>query len=264
MATKYDRIADDLRAKIANREWVPGSRLPIETDLMADYRVSLNTLRRALDALYAEGLIEKRHGTGNFVRIPRHRIARTTERYQWEKDRVHLSENERRASGATEHDTGLTSTDLAISATYEDIPADEMLAGLFSVPVGTTLVRRVHKTRRHDDDALFGVGMSYMVKDIIKKNPDLLDPSKEPWPGGTQHQLFTIGIELDRIIDEVTARPPTAEEASALDIGPGVSVLEIQKTSIDTSGRVVEVSYAAWPGNRTLARYTTQLKRWDS
>jgi GntR family transcriptional regulator len=264
VATKYDRIADRLRERIASGEWAPGTRMPSETELMADYPVSLNTLRRALDTLDGEALIEKRHGIGTFVRIPRARITRTTDRYQWEKDRVHLPESERSLSGSTEQDTGLDTVDLAITATYEEVPADPKMAGLFGVAEGTTLLRRVHRTRQHGDHALFGIGMSYVVKDMVKSNPDLLDPSKEPWPGGTQHQLYTVGIEVDQIVDEVTARPPTSEEATALDIGSGVAVIEIQKISIDTLGRVVEVSYAAWPGDRTQLRYVTQLKKWQS
>ncbi len=40
---------------------------------------------------------------------------------------------------------------------------------------------------------------SWLVYDLVASNPDLLDPSNEPWPGGTQHQLSTVGIELARI-----------------------------------------------------------------
>jgi GntR family transcriptional regulator len=264
MASKYDKVAGQLRERITSGEWSAGSRLPAETDLMAEYPVSLNTLRRALDALAGEALIEKKHGVGTFVRVPRVRITRTTDRYQWEKDRVHLPEEERRLSGSTERDTGLTPDDLAIAATFQDVPADPKMAALFGVPEGTTLLRRVHRTRRHGDQALFGIGMSYLVKAMVEPNPDLLDAKNEPWPGGTQHQLSTVGIEVDRIIDDVTARPPTADEVDALDLGPGVVVIEIQKMSVDTQGRVVEISYAAWPADRTQLRYETQLKRWES
>ena len=88
MATKYDRIAADIRRKIRAGECQPGTQLRSETALMEDYRVSLPTMRRALDLLEAEGLIEKRHGIGNFVRTRRQLVRRTAERYQWEKDRV--------------------------------------------------------------------------------------------------------------------------------------------------------------------------------
>src|SRR4051794_38689352 len=109
MAAKYDSIAGDLRRRVQLGEWAPGERLPNEEpDLTTEYKVSLNTLRRALDLLAAEGLIDKRQGIGNFVRPPRQRMRRTPERYHWEKSRVPLPESERRTTGATEQDTGLS------------------------------------------------------------------------------------------------------------------------------------------------------------
>jgi len=97
---------------------------------------------------------------------------------------------------------------------------------------------------------------------VVASNPDLLDETTEPWPGGTQHQLKTIGIELDRIVDEIRARPPMPEEAEALDIEPGVSVFVLTKVSVDTGDRVVELSEIIMPADRTELLYTIRLKRW--
>ena len=105
---------------------------------------------------------------------------------------------------------------------------------------------------------------SYLVYDVVKSNPDLLSADNEPWPGGTQHQLDTIGIELDRITDRITARPPLPDEAVDLDIEAGVSVLVMRKTSIDTNNKVVELSDVVLPGDRAQLRYTTRLTRWPS
>lgn len=263
MAAKYDRIAADLRRRIQSGEFTQGQRLRSETDLMGDYRVSLNTLRRALDLLESEGLIEKRQGTGNFVREARHRIRRTTDRYQWEKDRTLLSDEERRATGAVEMDTGLPREEVAFSATYDSIEADESMARAFGVPAGERLLKRTYRTWKRSEKAPLGVGTTYLLHDLIAANPDLLDAKNEPWPGGTQHQLLTVGIELDRIVDEVSARPPTAEESEALDIGPGISVLEVRKISIDTLSRVVEIADLVWPGDRLQLVYSTPLRRWS-
>jgi GntR family transcriptional regulator len=101
---------------------------------------------------------------------------------------------------------------------------------------------------------------------MIKTNPALLDPSNEPWPGGTQHQLSTVGIEIeiDRIVDDITARPPFGDELEELGITSGVAVLVLRKTSLDTRDRVVEVVDAVYPGDRTELSYTIRLKRWDA
>lgn len=261
---KYERIADDLRQKIQAGELRPGDQLPGEQVLRAEYKVSLPVVRQALDVLEAEGLVDRIHGRGTWVRVPRQRVRRTNDRYQWEKDRVRDSDAERGKTGATERDTGLTLDALEFHAEYSTIDAPAELAEIFGVPAGARLLRRIYRTSRRDEDAPLSLATSYLVYDMIAGNPELVSADNEPWPGGTQHQLFTVGIELDRIVDEVTARPPSDEEAKELDIRPGVAVLLIRKISTDTAGRVVEVSDIVAPGDRHVLAYTTQLTRWTS
>lgn len=264
MASKYDRIAADLRRHISDGKPAAGERLPAETSLVAQYGVTLTTLRRALDVLEAEGLIERRQGIGNFVKAPRRRVRRTTDRYQWEKDRALLPEAERSSTGATEQDTGLTVADLHFSAEYEQVDADNDLAEAFGVAPGTRILRRAYHTRSTDETTPFSLSYSHLLYDLVAANPELVDANNEPWPGGTQHQLSTVGVEVDRIVDEITARPPARDEAEALGIETGVSVIVLRKTMVDTGGRVVEVADVLMPGDRTQLVYTTNLKRWSA
>ena len=69
---------------------------------------------------------------------------------------------------------------------------------------------------------------------------------------------------VERIIDQVTARPPSPDEAEALGIEPGVSLIALRKTSIDTTGRVVEVADVLMAGDRTELVYTTDLTRYPA
>ena len=262
MAGKYHRIADDLRRRIDDRELTRGQQLPAETVLMRQYGVSLPTMRSALAVLRAEGLIESRHGRGTYVRAARQRVRRSNERYRWEKNRVTAPEAERRRTGATERDTGLRVGDLDFFASYDDaVEADEPLAEVFGVPAGTRLLCRTYRTRSRGEAVPLSFAHSYLLYDMVKVNPDLLDERMEPWPGGTQHQLHTIGIELDRIVDEITARPPRSDEVDLLDVPSGVSLLVLRKISIDTDDRVVEVSDLVLPGDRHELVYTTPLAR---
>ena len=262
MAAKYDRIAMHLRAQILAGELQPGQRLPAEDLLVGEYDVSRNTLRQALAALESEGLIERKHGLGTFVRKPRQRICRTTERYQWEKDRVLLPREERASTGATEKDTGLEMGDLQFRAVYSEVPAPEDLARVFEVEPGTTLLKRVYTTKKQSEKSPLSVVNSYLVHAFAAQNPELLEAENEPWPGGTQHQLSTIGVELDRIIDVVTGRPPTAQEIEDLDMAAGTSVMLMRKISVSTSGKAVEVSDITWPSDRIELQYTTKLAPW--
>lgn len=262
MAKAYERIADDLRQRIRAGEYKSGERLPAETKLVDEYRKSLPTVRQALGVLQAEGLIEKQHGRGNVVRKPRRLVTRTNERHQWEKDRARQSLDERQQTGATERDTGLTISDLVFSAEFSETEADEDLAEAFGVPVGTRLLERVYRTQYREEEAPFNVARSRLLYDMAAANPALLDAGNEPWPGGTQNQLHTIGIEVDRITERITARPPTFEESEELGLTAGVAVMVLRKTCLDTDGRVVEVADVTLPGDRTELEFTTPLERW--
>lgn len=66
--SRYGALAAALRARIVAGEWPPASALPSEQQLAADHQVALGTLRRALELLAAQGLIERMHGRGTFVR----------------------------------------------------------------------------------------------------------------------------------------------------------------------------------------------------
>lgn len=61
---------EQLRALIA-RQAKPGQAIPSERELMATYRVSRSTVRRAIDTLVADGLLRRSQGKGTFAVQPR-------------------------------------------------------------------------------------------------------------------------------------------------------------------------------------------------
>ena len=255
MAKMHEKIAENLRRKIRAGELRPGDKLPAETALAGQYGVGLPTLRQALGVLQVEGLIEKRHGRGNFVRKRRPLIQRSNEGHQIEKDHARLAGTHRRALDASE--TGVTRMS---RIEYREVEANEDLAAEFNVPVGSPLLERVYR----EEGAPFSISSSYLLLDMISSNPDLLDQAKEPWPGGTLGQLYTVGVEVVRIIERVTARPPTADESEELGWSVGIAVIALRKVSLDIRDRVVEVTDILFPGNRTELVFTTQLARWET
>ena len=62
-----DQIFDDLRSQIFDGKLPHGARLPAERDLAIQYGVSGPTIREAIRALTAVGLVSARHGRGCFV-----------------------------------------------------------------------------------------------------------------------------------------------------------------------------------------------------
>ena len=66
--SRYGALAAALRARIVAGEWPPGSAIPAEQALAAEHGVALGTMRRALDLLAEQGLLDRIHGRGTFVR----------------------------------------------------------------------------------------------------------------------------------------------------------------------------------------------------
>ena len=66
----YRRLYQTIARRIANAEWRPGDALPSELDLARQYGVAPGTIRKAIDELVDDGLIERRHGSGTFIRRP--------------------------------------------------------------------------------------------------------------------------------------------------------------------------------------------------
>ncbi|MFE9694161.1 winged helix-turn-helix domain-containing protein [Micromonospora sp. NPDC005806] len=61
------RIAQDIRDKIASGEYAPGDKLPSLRELIAHHGVSAEPVRSALLILQAEGLVEGHQGKGVYV-----------------------------------------------------------------------------------------------------------------------------------------------------------------------------------------------------
>ena len=69
----YFQVADDLRRRIGEGEWPPGASLPSEIELGERYGVARGTVRQALGALRAEGVISGGRGRPSAVR-PQQRL----------------------------------------------------------------------------------------------------------------------------------------------------------------------------------------------
>ncbi|UVI28737.1 FadR/GntR family transcriptional regulator [Paenibacillus spongiae] len=64
----YEQIADQMKQHIIEGGWKSGDKLPSTKELSEQFQVGRSTMREALSALKAMGLIEIRHGEGCFVR----------------------------------------------------------------------------------------------------------------------------------------------------------------------------------------------------
>lgn len=63
-----DTAVGELRARISSGEWPIGSRIPAEPELVRILGVGRNTVREAVQSLVHAGLVERRQGSGTYVR----------------------------------------------------------------------------------------------------------------------------------------------------------------------------------------------------
>ncbi len=66
--SRYGWLAAALRSRVLQGEWQPGEAIPPEAALSRSYGVALGTIRQALALLVADGMLERRHGRGTFVK----------------------------------------------------------------------------------------------------------------------------------------------------------------------------------------------------
>lgn len=72
---EYQRVADDLRQKIAAGDLPVGSAIPSTAKLTDSYEVSYTVIRAAIAQLRAAGLLQGRPGKGVFVRATPDEVA---------------------------------------------------------------------------------------------------------------------------------------------------------------------------------------------
>lgn len=235
---------------------------PTVTELAKQFGVAPNTASRAVQVLKERGLLSGRIGGKTWVRVAPQQTVRRNTRYQAEKDLVLKSEEERRQTGVSELDTGTPLSSMHRDTLKTDViecPAD--VAEALGIEPGTRVLRRVGV--RHPRKGAGAVtGVSYIPYDLAEQNLDLFDEHHEPWPGGSQHQLYLLGIEVGRIEDQVTASVATDAEAELQDIPPSVPVIRVRKITYATTGRAVEVNDIPFPADRTKLIFDTPLTKW--
>ncbi|OCR23960.1 GntR family transcriptional regulator [Pseudomonas syringae] len=66
----YQRLRDQLAEQIANNRWRPGEAIPTEAALSSEYCLSTGTVRKAIDMLVADNILERQQGRGTYIRRP--------------------------------------------------------------------------------------------------------------------------------------------------------------------------------------------------
>ena len=66
----YIQLEAEIRQALREKKYLPGDRLPSEEELCEQYQVSRITVRKAIQQLTDQHILEKHRGKGTFVSTP--------------------------------------------------------------------------------------------------------------------------------------------------------------------------------------------------
>ncbi|RSM84354.1 GntR family transcriptional regulator [Kibdelosporangium aridum] len=237
----YRQIADDLRSQIESGQLAPGSPLPSERDLVETYDASRPTIREAVKLLRNSGLVVAQHGRGVFVRSHNlvTRLARTR------LSRSARAENK----GAFMGDAAAGDFVPNVSVEVRVEAADERIADLLNIRPGAEVLVRDRVMRA--DNVVAQLAVSRLPRDLTQGT---VIEDVDTGPGGVYARLEDSGHVLDHFDVFVSARMPTVEEKSLLQLAEGSPVMAVTRVA-NTADRPVEVNDIVLDANRYELHY---------
>jgi GntR family transcriptional regulator len=225
---KYAQLIEELQRRIDSGEYPPGSMLPSEHQLTAEFGVARPTVVRALRALRGDGWIQTQQGKGSFVR-----------------GRPALADVESQRRGVSELDRD-ESREQGDLVDVEMVTPPSRIAALLDIQDGGQVLRRTRLARWDHEAAEI---ITWWVPAHLAEGTDLA--RREPLRGGVRgHLAHRTGRRIDHVVERVAARHPDATEAKLLGITKTAPVLAVSVTAREASGIPVLVLDIAMPGDR--------------
>ncbi|WP_395703980.1 GntR family transcriptional regulator [Aquabacterium sp.] len=229
--SRYGALAAALQRRIVAGEWPPGTALPAETTLAGEHGVALGTLRQALQLLADQGLIERRHGRGTYVRsglagAPMLRFFRF-------------------GSGAE--------TPASRILSRQTVPAPAEAARRLGIGRGEPVLR-LQRLRSLG-------GTPCLLEDIWLPLPlfeALAEGDVAPW-GDLLYPLFAerCGVHVTRAVDEIGFGRLGAAQARSLKLQAGHPCAVVTRQAYDLAGRCVELRTSR--GDANAFHYTVTI-----
>jgi len=223
---RWRQIMHSLERQIDDGSLTPGARLPTEAQMAAQFAVNRHTVRRALEELSRNGLIRIEQGRGSFVAedVLDYRISSRTRFSEW------IRRHNKEPSGEV--------------LRLDEIPADGQIALALQIPIGAPVVllerlgfadaRPVSLGSHH-----FSATALPGLRAALQANPAISEA------------LATVGVlDYRRAVTRVSARLPSAVEASLLRMPRSRPLLVGENINVHHTGRVVEFGIARYPTPR--------------
>ncbi|GGD99345.1 GntR family transcriptional regulator [Aureimonas endophytica] len=219
----YLRLQAKIRQAVLDGALKPLEALPPERELAASVGVSRVTVRKALEGLVAEGLIEQRHGSGTFVAPPQRKF---------QQGLSHLTSftEDMRARG---HATTSQWLDRSIGRVT---PEEALRLGLSPGEA----VARLSRMRRADATPI-----------VVERAcvPAALLPDPAAVDGSLYDAMDRLGHRPVRALQRISAENLGAEDAALLGLPEGAAALCMVRVAFDAGGRPVELTQSHYRGD---------------
>jgi len=211
----YAQVEEIIRKRLIVNYWKPGDALPSEFELAEELSVSQGTVRKALNDMVAENLLERRQGRGTFV-------SEYTERRT-----LFLYFNLKSRDGEQSMPSSRT-------LACEQRPATEKERNRLDLEPGAGVVA-MHRVRELRGEPVI-VERLTLPRDLF---PGLGGDLKLP------ENLYRFyqgeyGITIAKASESVAAVAAGALEAQLLGIMPDAPLLEVDRVAVTIDGRPVE------------------------
>ncbi|MEU4824790.1 GntR family transcriptional regulator [Actinomadura citrea] len=221
-STKRQTVRRELLAMLDGMD--VGDALPSERRLAEELGVSRPTLRQAIDGLVAEGLLDRRHGSGTYLAEPRIAVSLTMTSFTEDMIRRGMKPGGRVLSFRTETAGARIGRRLALS------PVEEVFT-----------IRRL----RLADEAPMAIETLYLPRALI---PDLRRSDLE---GRSFYDLLRgNGVVIASGTETIEPTVTTAEEAAELGVPVHMPAFLFERITRDAGGRPLEYVRSLYRGDR--------------
>ncbi|ARQ02258.1 GntR family transcriptional regulator [Pseudorhodoplanes sinuspersici] len=213
----YQQLKDEFAARICRGIWNPREPVPSENKLAEVHGVAVGTVRKAIEGLVAEGLLERRQGKGTFVRRP---------------DFGNALFRFFRLSDATGE--ALRPSSQILERRIE--PADAATATALEIPTGTPLIR-LFRARCVD-------GHPVLVEDVAIEARRFAPLAELPTDqfGDLLYPLYdeACGELVARASETIRFGAASSHIATALGLAEGTALAIIERIAFGPDGRPLE------------------------
>jgi GntR family transcriptional regulator len=214
----YEQIVGILREEILQKRVPPDGCLGTHKELAEKYDVSLITIRKALQVLEAQGIVEIKQGKGTFV--SRNLLANRHNFFTSYVDVLYGADND-------EQNTKLLSLGVIDTPRHLSYHLRSLLGE-----------RCFYMERLHSLD---GKATGYVTAYLPKKYGDMISPADAR--ANTTYQLYAekLGIELGKGFQRLRAISADDRLAEIFRLEPGMPMIAIERESYGVDGDFLEL-----------------------